>query len=102
MKRRAGVLRTDSFACTCLDSLISCPHPQKQLLSLLGSLSDLCHPVEDNLVPSPQVISVGCYHLCIFYCLSVVLLSLELQVSSFNNSFSLLPSIFTKIIHASG
>lgn len=52
-------------------------YPEMTVFSLdwrPGGPSDLCSPSEDNLVPSPQVISVTCYHLCIFYCLSVVLL----------------------------
>lgn len=46
------------------------PHTQKQVFSpgrRPGNFSDLCSPTGDNLVLSPQVISVAC-HLCVFYC----------------------------------
>ena len=58
---------------TCLLST----HPEMTVCSLdqkPGGLSDVHSPSEDNLVPCTQVISVACYHLCIFYCLPVVLL----------------------------
>ena len=99
---KAGVPRMASFVFTCLASSCLYPHTQKQPCSLSGSFSGLCSPTGDNLVPSPQVISGACcLRVFLLYGLSVVL-SLELQVSNFSNSFPMTPLTISKILHALG